>query len=121
MIRIDAHSRVRAGRALAAAEAVQPGTGDLLDLIVEALPPAEETPEEDEEGVTRIAIVGRPNVGKSTLFNKIVGQKLAIVEDTPGMTRDRQYAEAEQSGRRIRVVDTGGFTIKTDRWRLLTQ
>src|SRR5207248_2398061 len=61
-----------------------------------------------------VALVGRPNVGKSTLFNKIVGQKLAIVEDTPGVTRDRQYAEAEQGTRRFRVVDTGGFTLKTD-------
>jgi len=59
-----------------------------------------------------VALVGRPNVGKSTLFNKIVGHKLAIVEDVPGVTRDRQYAEAQQSGRKFRVVDTGGFTIK---------
>jgi GTP-binding protein len=61
-----------------------------------------------------VALVGRPNVGKSTLFNKIVGQKLAIVEDTPGVTRDRQYAEAQQGARKFRVVDTGGFTLKTD-------
>ena len=61
-----------------------------------------------------VALVGRPNVGKSTLFNRIVGKRLAIVEDVPGVTRDRQYAEAEHGVKRFRVVDTGGFTIKTD-------
>ena len=60
-----------------------------------------------------VALVGRPNVGKSTLFNRIVGRRLAIVEDTPGVTRDRQYAEAQQGAKRFRVVDTGGFTVKT--------
>jgi len=61
-----------------------------------------------------VALVGRPNVGKSTLFNRIVGRRLAIVEDVPGVTRDRQYAEAQQGNRRFRVVDTGGFTLRTD-------
>jgi GTP-binding protein len=61
-----------------------------------------------------VALVGRPNVGKSTLFNKIVGRRLAIVEDVPGVTRDRQYAQAQQGAKRFRVVDTGGFTVKTD-------
>ncbi len=56
-----------------------------------------------------IALVGRPNVGKSTLFNRIAGRRVAIVEDLPGVTRDRNYAEVEWEGRPISIVDTGGF------------
>ncbi len=61
-----------------------------------------------------IAIVGRPNVGKSMLFNKLVGQRLSIVEDTPGVTRDRLYAESEWRNRKFDLVDTGGIEPGTD-------
>lgn len=61
-----------------------------------------------------IAIVGRPNVGKSTLFNKLVGKKISIVDDTPGVTRDRIYGDVEWCSRTAMVVDTGGIEPKSD-------
>ncbi len=66
-----------------------------------------------------IAIVGRPNVGKSTFFNKVAGRKISITENRPGVTRDRLYADAEWQGRKFTIVDTGGIELKSedDMWR----
>ncbi len=61
-----------------------------------------------------VAVVGRPNVGKSTLFNKLIGQRLSIVEDTPGVTRDRIYSKCEWRDRKFMLVDTGGIEPKED-------
>ncbi|MBR6572511.1 MAG: ribosome biogenesis GTPase Der [Clostridia bacterium] len=61
-----------------------------------------------------IAVVGRPNVGKSTLFNKLIGKRVSIVDDTPGVTRDRIYGDTEWGGRKIMLVDTGGIEHGTD-------
>src|SRR4051794_10476341 len=60
-------------------------------------------------GLPTLAIVGRPNVGKSTLFNRLVGRRRSIVGDEPGITRDRIYGTTDWNGRHIRVVDTGGI------------
>ncbi|ATB48085.1 ribosome biogenesis GTPase Der [Corallococcus macrosporus] len=67
-----------------------------------------------------VAIVGRPNVGKSTLFNRLAGRRLALVQDEPGVTRDRHYADAEWEGRHFTFIDTGGF-VPGDEDKLLQQ
>ena len=60
-------------------------------------------------GEARILLVGNPNAGKSTLFNRLIGARKAIVDDAPGVTRDRNYGEALWAGRRYRIIDTGGL------------
>lgn len=84
------------------------GTGDLLDAVVARLPSPEPEPAEDD-AVIRVAIVGRPNVGKSSLFNAIVGEERAIVSEVPGTTRDAIDTEIDYNGRRIVLIDTAGM------------
>jgi GTP-binding protein len=83
------------------------GTGDLLDLIVESLPPAVEEAEEDER--VKIAIVGRPNVGKSSLLNRLLGQERVIVSEVPGTTRDAIDMEIKFGGEPVVLIDTAGI------------
>lgn len=91
----------------------QQGTsvGDLLDQVIEHLPPAAEA-EEDDEHATSITILGRPNVGKSSLLNAILGDERSMVAAIPGTTRDPVDTEVELEGRRVRLVDTAGIRRK---------
>ena len=83
------------------------GTGDLLDALYEALPPFEEDP--DEEYALKIAIVGRPNVGKSSLLNRLLGTERVVVSDVPGTTRDTIDTVVEYNSQKILMIDTAGI------------
>lgn len=85
------------------------GTGDLLDVIVESLPPEDEETEDEDEDVSRIAIIGRPNVGKSSLLNAILGVERSIVSEIPGTTRDAIDTELLYKDRKLVLIDTAGI------------
>ena len=90
------------------------GTGDVLDLVVEKFPPEDPFDEEEtNDDALNVAIVGRPNAGKSSLFNKIIGQERSIVSDVAGTTRDAIDTVIEHDGRRYRFVDTAGMRKKS--------
>lgn len=90
------------------------GTGDVLDLVVEKFPPEDPFDEEEtDDDALNVAIVGRPNAGKSSLFNKIIGQERSIVSDVAGTTRDAIDTVIEHDGRRYRFVDTAGMRKKS--------
>ena len=85
------------------------GVGDLLDHIVDHLGEAASEPEVDDDGALRVAIVGRPNVGKSTLFNQLIGEERSVVHDLPGTTRDAIDTVVDTSAGLIRFIDTAGM------------
>ena len=85
------------------------GAGDLLDHIVDHLGEAASEPEVDDDGALRVAVVGRPNVGKSTLFNQLIGEERSVVHDLPGTTRDAIDTVVDTSAGLIRFIDTAGM------------
>ena len=97
------------------AEALRAGLADYVledeDLAVLEAGEADELPGGERPGLPVLAVVGRPNVGKSTLVNRILGRREAVVQDTPGVTRDRVSYPAEWAGRRFSLVDTGGWEV----------
>ncbi len=101
--------RLGLGEPIAVSAAQGLGTGDLLDRIVELGPPAEDEGDEDEADTVRLAVIGRPNVGKSSLVNKFAGAERVIVSPTAGTTRDAIDLPIEFEGRRLILVDTAGL------------
>ena len=89
------------------------GTGDFLDALVEALPVFDEEDEAGESDLARLAIIGRPNVGKSTLLNQLAGTERVLVSDTPGTTRDPINLVVELDGEPFEIVDTAGIKRRT--------
>ena len=100
------HQRARALRA--GLEDYELDEEDLALLSGDQEGPAEDAP---EPGLPVLAVIGRPNVGKSTLVNRVIGRRAAVVQDTPGVTRDRVSYPAEWAGRRFTIVDTGGWEV----------
>jgi GTP-binding protein len=99
------------GEPLAVSATVGLGIGEVLDKIVESLPEGAEVPSDDE--VIRIAVIGRPNVGKSSFINKLIGQERVIVSPVPGTTRDSVDTPFEMNGQRYVLIDTAGLRRKT--------
>ena len=89
------------------------GSADLLDRVLSLLPETAEEEERPEDDEARFAIVGRPNVGKSSLFNRLVGEERAVVHDVAGTTRDAVDSVVDVDGRTVRFVDTAGFRKRT--------
>ena len=85
------------------------GTGDLLDRLVELLPEDDEIPDDEDEDIVRLAVIGRPNVGKSSLVNAFLGRERVIVSDVAGTTRDAIDTPIEVDGRKLILVDTAGI------------
>jgi GTPase len=85
------------------------GAGDLLDDVVARLPEPTERDENDDDGITSVALVGRPNVGKSTLFNKMIGEDRSVIHDMPGTTRDAIDTVIETEEGPLRFIDTAGM------------
>ncbi len=105
-----AFSRLGLGEPFAVSASHGRGTGDLLDAVTAALPPEPEEPVDDEaDHAFAVAIVGRPNVGKSTLFNRLVGDQRSVVHDEPGTTRDAIDTVIETEDGPLRFVDTAGM------------
>jgi GTP-binding protein len=102
-------SRLGLGEPIPVSAAHGRGSGDLLDAIVSALPPPVETESTEPDSIFSVAIVGRPNVGKSTLFNRLVGDERVVVHDEPGTTRDAIDTVLDTPDGPLRIVDTAGM------------